>query len=246
MGKVGAQAGKKNPNWRGGRTIASNGYVLIKVGIGHHLSDVRGYAYEHRVVAEKNIGRMLRDGEQVHHIDGNKQNNSPDNLQVVGSMAEHRLLHRTVKGHERRMPGEKNPKISCACGCSATFYKYDSSGRPKKYVSGHNSHVSKSANPNPVISCACGCGTTFEKYSPNGYERKFAYGHKSPTNPDRLKPGAKNKTVSCACGCGTMFKKYDKSGRPRKYVSGHNSPKKKIIQDEHVRQNGREWNEYPR
>lgn len=37
----------------------------------------------HRVVAEKILGRPLRKGEIVHHIDGNHLNNAPDNLQVM-------------------------------------------------------------------------------------------------------------------------------------------------------------------
>lgn len=59
------QRGSLNANWRGGRSIASNGYVLIRVGTGHHLADVRGYAYEHRVVAENSLGRRLVDEAQA-------------------------------------------------------------------------------------------------------------------------------------------------------------------------------------
>lgn len=66
------QFGATNSQWKGGRVIASNGYVLIRVGTDHHLADVRGYAYEHRLVAEKKMGRRLRKGEQVHHLDENK------------------------------------------------------------------------------------------------------------------------------------------------------------------------------
>lgn len=136
MTKTGAQARARNPNWKGGRSIASNGYVLIKVGADHHLSDVRGYAYEHRMVAERKLGRRLLPGEQVHHIDENKQNNDPDNLEVV-TIAEHRVHHRTT-GVRRRTPGELNPTIVCACGCGEPFTKFDSYGRPRRFVTGHN------------------------------------------------------------------------------------------------------------
>jgi len=88
------QTGIKNGMWKGGRVIASNGYVLIRVGKSHHLADVRGYAYEHRLVAEQKLDRRLATGEQIHHIDGNQQNNDPTNLFVTGSLAEHRRLHR--------------------------------------------------------------------------------------------------------------------------------------------------------
>lgn len=129
---------ERNPNWKGGRAVASNGYVLIKVGVGHHLADVRGYAYEHRLVAELVvIGRRLRPGEIVHHIDGNKANNAPENLEVVLGVAEHRLHHRT-KESGLRMPGEANQTIACACGCGSTFAKFDTSGRPRRFVTGHN------------------------------------------------------------------------------------------------------------
>jgi hypothetical protein len=87
------QTGSRNGMWKGGRVIASNGYVLIRVGISHHLADVRGYAYEHRLVAEQMLGRQLQPGEQVHHKDENKTNNLPENLEVI-SHAEHGTRHR--------------------------------------------------------------------------------------------------------------------------------------------------------
>ena len=39
--------------------------------------------HEHRVVAEQMLGRPLTPGEIVHHIDGDKHNNDPSNLQVM-------------------------------------------------------------------------------------------------------------------------------------------------------------------
>lgn len=43
----------------------------------------------HRTIAAEKLGRPLKPGEVVHHIDGNKQNNHPDNLIVLPSQSEH-------------------------------------------------------------------------------------------------------------------------------------------------------------
>ncbi len=39
--------------------------------------------HEHRAVAETILGRPLERGEIVHHKDGNKKNNDPNNLEVM-------------------------------------------------------------------------------------------------------------------------------------------------------------------
>jgi len=129
--------GPKNGMWKNGRSVASNGYVLIRVGTGHHLSDCRGYAYEHRLVAEKKIGRRLKKTDVVHHKNGIKTDNRTDNLEVHSSTAHHAKEHRR-SGKRLRNPEETNPIIFCACGCRGRFHRFDSSGRERKFISGHN------------------------------------------------------------------------------------------------------------
>jgi hypothetical protein len=42
---------------------------------------------------EKTLGRKLKPGEIVHHIDRNKLNNSPENLEVFANQDEHQKHH---------------------------------------------------------------------------------------------------------------------------------------------------------
>lgn len=59
-----------------------NGYWCVKAEDHPRVYD-RGYYYEHILVAEKLIGRLLdTEIETVHHRDGDKTNNDPSNLQV--------------------------------------------------------------------------------------------------------------------------------------------------------------------
>lgn len=128
---------ENNNNWRGGRVKTQHGYILIRVGTKHPLADCRGYAYEHRLVMFKKLGRQLERHEKIHHIDGDRTNNVPDNLMLVFGNAEHYFEHRD-KSSNLRKPHEPNLVVECACGCGKVFPRYDEQGRPRKYVSGHN------------------------------------------------------------------------------------------------------------
>jgi len=118
-----------------GRVVASNGYVLIKA-VDHPDADVRGYVYEHRLVAEKKIGRRLFANENVHHINRDKSDNRPENLEVL-TTHEHHAEHRRFANRGLRSPGEGNPIVACGCGCGKEFAKYDGRGRPRVFVFGH-------------------------------------------------------------------------------------------------------------
>lgn len=51
--------------------------------------DGKRLVMEHRAVMEKKIGRPLSRAERVHHKDGNRQNNGPDNLVLYATQAQH-------------------------------------------------------------------------------------------------------------------------------------------------------------
>jgi len=82
-----------HPQWRGGRTISEHGYVKLKQR-GHPNADPNGYVYEHRLVAERKFGRSLVPGEVVHHVNGDKRDNRPENISLFPSVADHLRHHR--------------------------------------------------------------------------------------------------------------------------------------------------------
>ena len=85
----GFQRGEDHVGWAGGRTVSSSGYVLARVyeddpffSMATKKAEGASYASEHRLVLARRLGRLLLDHETVHHIDGDKKNNHPDNLQL--------------------------------------------------------------------------------------------------------------------------------------------------------------------
>lgn len=69
-----------------------------------HLNSGEGRHYaklysrlEHRVVAERILGRPLKKEEVVHHLDFNKRNNNPDNLMIFPNNYAHMKYHAKLK-----------------------------------------------------------------------------------------------------------------------------------------------------
>lgn len=97
------QIGTNNYRWQGGKTIDKNGYILV-LDRNHpkiNKSGISRYRREHVMVMEEYLGRKLNTGEVVHHIDGNRQNNKIENLQLFSSNAEHLKLELTNRPYRQ-------------------------------------------------------------------------------------------------------------------------------------------------
>jgi hypothetical protein len=97
--------------WKYSKTVAwSDGYVAVC--LAEHPNAMNGrYVFEHRVVMENMLGRLLGSEEHVHHINEIKSDNRPENLQVL-SAVEHMSLHHGTS---------EQVKMRCV-SCTKTFY----------------------------------------------------------------------------------------------------------------------------
>ena len=85
--------GHNNPNrFKIGKKIHSAGYIMI-LNPSHPKADKFGYVFEHILVCEKVLGKHLPINAEPHHIDGNKNNNAPNNLIICQDRSYHMLLH---------------------------------------------------------------------------------------------------------------------------------------------------------
>ena len=90
-----AYAGEQCHLWKGGNSKNGEERYIAIPPPSDYVGEVKanGWIFEHRIVAQRKLGRPLLPQEEVHHIDDNGKNNHPDNLMVFPNHKEHMKHH---------------------------------------------------------------------------------------------------------------------------------------------------------
>ena len=89
---TGKYCGENSPNWNGGRIKNCCGYILV-IDYNHPFKNPSGYVFQHRLVMEKHLGRLLNPRERVHHKNGIRTDNRIENLGLFYNNSEHSKFH---------------------------------------------------------------------------------------------------------------------------------------------------------
>ena len=84
--------------YRDGYTCHAPGGYVREYNPYHPFGSRRGLVMQHRLVVERDLGRLLTRAEVVHHVNGDRQDNRLENLELMQSQS----AHMTHEHKERR------------------------------------------------------------------------------------------------------------------------------------------------
>ena len=82
-----SRKGVNHPRWKGGIFLHKSGYLRYSPSVGSGK-------FVHIIVLEEKLGRKLQPNEHAHHINENKLDNRPENLEAVD-----KFLH--IQSHKK-------------------------------------------------------------------------------------------------------------------------------------------------
>lgn len=109
-----SHAYSRSGTWTGGRKKSREGYSLVRLQPNHPLRCMAhrdGYVLEHRFVMAEQLGRPLTENEIVHHINNIRDDNRPENLQLLVRNKYHAGYQPPISSRRNHLPHRRGVRL---------------------------------------------------------------------------------------------------------------------------------------